>query len=72
MKMEVLNLNLLGNNTRKEIVMIIINNQPYDIQREFNSLWYLWEVHRNYRVEIFHAKTKKACKEFLNKMKGDE
>lgn len=27
--------------------------------------WIVWEVHRNYKIDRFHSKTKKGCKEWL-------
>lgn len=29
--------------------------------------WIVWEVHRNYRVDRFHARTKKECRQWISK-----
>lgn len=28
--------------------------------------WVVWEIHNNYSIDIYHAKTKKECKEWLS------
>lgn len=40
----------------------------YEIEKEkILNCWVVWEVHPNYKVDIFHAKTKKECKEQIKK-----
>lgn len=34
---------------------------------KYLNCWIVWECHQNYRVDIFHAKTKKECVEYVRK-----
>jgi len=27
--------------------------------------WIVWEVHQNYKIDRFHARTKRECKEWM-------
>lgn len=33
------------------------------------NCWIVWEVHRNYKVDRYHARTKRECKEWLHTTK---
>lgn len=28
--------------------------------------WIIWEIHKNYSIDRFHARTKKECKQWLS------
>lgn len=38
----------------------------FEIEKDiYINKWVVWEVHKNYKIDRFQAKTKKACKEWL-------
>lgn len=38
----------------------------YEIEKDnILKYWIIWEVHPNYKVDVFHGNTKKECKEWL-------
>lgn len=40
--------------------------ERYSIEKEpIYKMWVVWEKHRNVKVEVFKAKTKKECKQWL-------
>lgn len=40
----------------------------FEIKKDiYINKWIVWEVHKNYQIDRFHAKTKKECKEWLKK-----
>lgn len=40
----------------------------YEIEKDkILACWVVWEVHRNYKVEVYRAKTKRECKKFIEK-----
>ena len=40
----------------------------YRIEKDsYLDCWIVWEVHLNYCIDIFHGKTKKECREFIEK-----
>lgn len=36
------------------------------LKDKYLKCWVVWEIHNNYMVDLFHGKTKKECKEWLN------
>lgn len=32
----------------------------------YMGCWVVWEVHNNYSIDIYHAKTKRECKRWLS------
>ena len=40
--------------------------EQYKIEKDkYLDCWIVWEVHKNYSIDRFHAKTKKECKQWL-------
>ena len=38
----------------------------YEIKKDFIlNCYVIWEVYVNYKVDVFHARTKRECKEWL-------
>ena len=37
------------------------------LKDKYLSCWVVWGVRKNYMVDLFHAKTKRACKEWVKK-----
>lgn len=54
--------------TKKFIERIENMNSNYQIEKDkILGCWVVWEVHPNYKVDSFHAKTKRECKEWVKK-----
>ena len=34
---------------------------------KYINRWIVWECHKNYKIDRFHGKTKKECKEFIKR-----
>ncbi len=42
--------------------------KKYEIEKDLIlGCWVVWECHRNYKIDRFQAKTKRECKEWINK-----
>lgn len=40
----------------------------YEIEKDiYLNCWIVWESHRNYKIDRFHATTKRECKKWINK-----
>ena len=37
------------------------------LKDKYINCWVVWEVHCNYSVDLFHAKTRKECKEWIGR-----
>jgi hypothetical protein len=35
------------------------------LKDKYINCWIVWEVHKNYSIDRYHAKTKKRCQEWL-------
>lgn len=46
----------------------MLASKKYEMEKDkILNCWIVWEVHRNYKVEVFRSKLKKDCKEWIRK-----
>lgn len=47
-----------------------MNNNNYEIKKDkILNCYIVWEVHNNYKIDVFKSKLKRDCKKFI---KGSE
>lgn len=39
------------------------------VKDDILKCWIVWEVHRNIKIDVFHARTKKECKQWISNIK---
>lgn len=43
-------------------------SKKYEIEKDnILKCWIVWEVHRNYKVDVFKSKRKRDCKEWIGR-----